>query len=230
MVQILKAEISYNRGVIIVFFSFLPVIWLLSLVHLESLFAPLESLAPSYLMFWVMFIMLQGWNSNRNKEIREFRQATLPLSRRKIAVARLMVVVLLSLSMITAYFSILKLIKPAQVIDFHTVISPFAFILAMFSIYFILRDRLLYFLRNNRIAKITREKSFMILMLSNLIAVVAGFVAFITRPKAIGTIVEFAIIHNPFSGEFSLERFFIVSVILAGLTIVTFNYRKSYLE
>lgn len=230
MVQILKAEISYNRRIIIGFFSFLPVSWLVSLIHLEGLFAPVESLAPSYLMFWLMFIMLQSWNSNRNKEIREFGQATLPLSRRKVAQARLMVVVLLALSMDGIYFVVLKLIRPARVIDFSTVMLPFTFILAMFSVYFMLRDRLLYFLRNNRISKITRERSFMILMLLNLIAVVAGFVAFMTRPKAIGTIIEFAIIHNPFSGEFSLERSFIVSVILAGLTIVTFNYRKSYLE
>ena len=230
MVQILKAEISYNRGVIIVFFSFLPVIWLLSLVHLESLFAPLESLAPSYLMFWLMFIMLQGWNSNRNKEIREFRQATLPVSRRKAALARLMVVVLLSLSMDGVYFAVLKLIRPAREIGFSTVMLPFAFMLVMFSIYSMLRDKFLYFLRTNRVSKITREKSIMILMLLNLIAVILGFVAFMTRPKAIGLIIEFAISHNPFSGEFGFEKFFVLSLALAGLTIVTFNYRKSYLE
>lgn len=230
MVQILKAEISYNRRVIIGYFLFLPVIWSLSLANSESLLAPFEDLPLSYLMFWLMFIMLQSWNSLRNKEIREFQQTTLPLSRSKVALVRLMVVVILALGVNGVYFVVLKLIRPSHVISLRSVMLPFTIMLAMFSVYFILRDRFLYILRNNRISKITREKSIMILMLLNLFAVIVGFVAFLTRPKVIGSIVEFVITHNPFSGEFGFGRFFILSLVLAGLTIVTYNYRKSYVE
>ena len=224
MVQILKAELNYNLKLIIGLFLFLPVTWLLSFNAFD------EDLSPNYIMFWLMFIMLQSWNSFRNKEIREFQQATLPLSRSKVALTRVVVVVILASGMNGVYFIVLRLIRPAQVISFSTVMLPFLIMVAMFSVYFMLRDRLLFFLRNNRISKITREKSIMILMLLNLMAVILGFVAFMTRPKAIGSIVEFAIFLNPFSGEFGFEKFFIFSLILAGLTIVTFNYRKSYLE
>jgi hypothetical protein len=226
MVQILRAEIKYNLKLIVGFFLFLPVTWLLS-------FNTFEDLSPNYIMFWLMFVMVQSWNSIRNKEIREYQQAALPLERNQMALARLSMVVVLSLVMIATHFIVIHLIQPGRVITFTTVMLPFSILLSMFSLYYLLRDRLLYFLRHNRIFKITKERTMTVLMLMVFLGVIfgmLGMVAFMDRPTGIATVVDFVIAHNPFSGEFGFEKFFILSLVLSGLTIVTFNHRKSYLE
>lgn len=226
MVQILRAEIKYNLKLIVGFFLFLPVTWLLS-------FNTFEDLSPNYIMFWLMFVMVQSWNSIRNKEIREYQQAALPLVRNQVALARLSMVVVLSLVMISTHFIAIHLIQPGRIINLTTVMLPFSILLFMFSLYYLLRDRLLYFLRHNRIFKITKERTMGVLMIMVFLGVIfgmLGMVAFMDRPTGITTVVDFVIAHNLFSGEFGFEKFFILSLVLSGLTIVTFNHRKSYLE
>lgn len=223
MAQILRAEIKYNLKLIVGFFLFLPVTWLLS-------FNTFEDLSPNYIMFWLMFVMVQSWNSVRNKEIREYQHAALPLARNQVALARLSMVVVLSLVMIATHFIVIHVIQPGRVINFTTVMLPFSILLFMFSLYYLLRDRLLYFLRHNRILKITKERTMSLLMLMVFLGMIFGMVAFMVRPTAIAQFVDFAIAHNPFSGKFGFEKFVTLSLVLSGLTIVTFNHRKSYLE
>jgi hypothetical protein len=226
MVQILRAEIKYNLKLIVGFFLFLPVTWLLS-------FNTFEDLSPNYIMFWLMFVMVQSWNSIRNKEIREYQQAALPLVRNQVALARLSMVVVLSLVMISTHFIAIHLIQPGRIINLTTVMLPFSILLFMFSLYYLLRNRLLYFLRHNRIFKITKERTMGVLMIMVFLGVIfgmLGMVAFMDRPTGITTVVDFVMAHNPFSGEFGFEKLFILSLVLSGLTIVTFNHRKSYLE
>ena len=69
-----------------------------------------------------------------------------------------------------------------------------------------------------------------LLMLMVFLGMIFGMVAFMVRPTAIAQFVDFAIAHNPFSGKFGFEKFVTLSLVLSGLTIVTFNHRKSYLE
>lgn len=223
MAQILKAEIDYNLKLIVGFFLFLPVMWLLS-------YNAFEDLSPNYIMFWLMFIMVQSWNSIRNKEIREYQQAVLPLPRTSVAFARLGVVTILSLIMIAIHSMAIHLIQPERKMNFSTVMLPFAILLFMFSFYYLLRDRLLHFLRHNRVFKITKERTMNILMLTVFLGMIFGIVAFMVRLTAIAPVIDFVITHNPFSGRFGFEKFFFPSLALAGLTIVTFNHRKSYLE
>jgi len=70
----------------------------------------------------------------------------------------------------------------------------------------------------------------MLMVFLGMIFGMLGMVAFMNRPTGITTVVDFVMSHNPFSGEFGFEKFFILSLVLSGLTIVTFNRRKSYLE
>ena len=223
MVQILKAEIRYNLKLIIGFFLFLPLTWLLS-------FNAFQDLSPNYIMFWLMFVMVQSWNSVRNKEARGYQQAVLPLSKIRVALARLGMVIVLSLAMIAIHSVVIHQIQQSLAMSFSTIILPLAILLFMFSLYYLLRDRLLYFLRHNRIFKITKERTMNILMLTVFLGMIFGMVAFMARLTTIAPIIDFVIAHNPFSGEFGFEKFLILSLALAGLTLVTFNYRKSYLE
>jgi hypothetical protein len=223
MVRILKAELNYNKKLIIGFFSLLPVTWLLALYGLEEL-------PPGYLMFWLMFIMLQSWNSFRNKERREYQVATLPLSNWNIAMARMMMVVFLSIAMMGIYYLILFTIQPQRYSSFFGLFLPFAILILMFSLYFLLRDLLLYFMRNNKIYKITKDRSVTILMLLVFLGVVLNFLAFLVRPSGLRTVINFVIAINPFRGEYGLIKLYFLSFVLAGLTLITFNRRNSYLE
>jgi len=223
MARIIKAELNYNKRLILGFFCFLPITWILALNELEAL-------PPTYIMFWLVFIMVQNWNSFRNKERREYQIQVLPLSNWRIAAARLMMVVLLSIPVIFIYYLILFIIQPGRFLDFMALLRPFSILMLMFSVYFLLRDSLLYFMRNNNIFNITKDRSVTILILLVFWGVVISFMGLLIKPSGLRGIIEFVIALNPFQGQYGLEKLYSLSLILALFTLITFNRRKSYLE
>ena len=121
-------------------------------------------------------------------------------------------------------------------LELRYVISPFVtvgFVLMGFSIYYILRDSLLYYLRQ---LGITAEKMITILVLVALIFNILGIVMFYQAKsggagaKMLGNIIEFFIVINPFKGENGPLTFFITSLFFAAGSVFSYRFRKAYLE
>ncbi len=225
MWQLLKTEFSYNRTVFLAVLAFVIPICVLE--------AMLEDL-PS---FYVIFPMLWSgmfWNTLRNKEIREFSLVRLPLSRCQLGVARMLKIILPALVTVAGYELIHFLFgfrgSANYPVSNKNLVVYFVIVMFIFSAYFIIRDITLFFLRSNRFFKLTKERSKTILILVTIVLNLLGIIAFIARPAIIGKIFEFFIHKHPFADVNNVIKFSAISLMLAALTIVSYNKRKEYLE
>ena len=225
MFYIFKAEFNYNKYV---FLGVLAIV-----IHVCILEAMLEDL-PHFYIIIPMFWMGLYWIMIRNKQIREYYFVHLPLSRCKLALARIGMIILYSL-IILGFYELIHFIfqfrgSANYPVSTKNLVVYFVIVLFIFSAYFIVRDLTLLFLRNNRFFKLTKEQSKTILLFSMILLNILGVFALIMRPTLIGKIFEFFIHDNPFADVNNVMRFSVVSLALAVLSIVSYNRRKAYLE
>jgi len=223
MWHLLKAEFVYHKKIYLWYSCFLPLIvaWVIS---------PPVSLSPNYLMFVLLFMIVQNWVVFRNKEKRDYLHAKLPLSMNRIALVRILMVII----PIITFFSILALIriiiKPTQPVDFKNPIIYAGILLFGFSVYYVLRDRLLFIMRNNQFFKFTQQRAKLIVIFVGLLLNILGVITFIKRPSILGDIIKFIMTHNPFASEAGVIIFIILSLVFAYLSLITYNRRHEYLE
>jgi hypothetical protein len=181
----------------------------------------------------ILFILAQNWNTFRNKERREYKNAILPVSKYRLGRARIIIVLLLSLSVIIGYDLVARFADSGTI----TYVIPgeilIGIILIGFSIYFIMRDLLLAFLRR---VGLTANRMILVLTVMAIGFNILGIVAFIQAKSSpdsmswIGTGFEFLKNNNPFAGDYGSILFFVTSLVIAGLTVASYINRKYYLE
>ena len=159
MFLIFKAEFDYNK------FAFLGALsFVIPICILEAMLEDLPKFYITVPMFWIGLF----WIMIRNKETREFYFVHLPISRCKLALARIGMIVLFSLIIMTFYeliHFIFQFRGPANYpVGTRNLVVYFTIVLFIFSIYFIVRDFILFFLRSNRFFKLTKEQSKTILL------------------------------------------------------------------
>ena len=225
MFRIFKAEFDYNKYAFGGILAFVIPICILE--------AMLEDLPTFYIiipMFWIGLF----WIMIRNKEIREYYFAQLPLSRCKLALARIGMIILYSLIIMGFYELIPFIFKfrgPANYpVSTKNLVTYFAIVLFIFSTYFIIRDFTLFFLRSNRFFKLNKEHTKTLLILIAVVLNLLGVFAFIARPAIIVNIFEFFIHNNPLADLNNVIRFSAISLALAVLSIASYTRRKAYLE
>ena len=225
MFHIFKAEFNYNRFALFGAISFVIPICILE--------AMLEDLPHFYIivpMFWIGLF----WIMIRNKETREFYFVHLPISRCKLAVTRIGMIVLYSLIIMTFYVLIRFIFRIRGTANYpvsaQNLVVYFAIVIFVFSVYFIIRDLTLFFLRSNQFFKLKKEQSKTILLFAMLLVNILGVFALIMQPTLIGKIFEFFIHKNPFADVNNVIRFSAISLALAVLSIASYTKRKAYLE
>ena len=225
MLHIFKAEFDYNK------FAFLGALsFVIPICILEAMLDDLPNFYIIVPMFWIGLY----WIMIRNKEIREYYIVHLPLSRCKLALARIGMIILYSL-IILGFYKLIHFIfqyrgSANYPVSMKNLVVYFVIVLFIFSTYFIIRDLTLLFLRNNRFFKLTKEQSKTILLFSMILLNILGVFALIMRPTLIGKIFEYFIHDNPFADVNNVIRFSAISLALAVLSIASYNRRNAYLE
>lgn len=230
MRYILGAEFGYNKVLFLILLSFVPALAYIT-IH-----PPMEDFPMGIMMFWLMFMSAQFWIIFRNKENRDYQQVRLPVSTGGIAMVRLGMVALLCVSMIALCCATQVIVKPAGPVVFKGMLVAFGIILLLFSTYFILRDLILFFLRNNRVFKLTKEHTKTVLIFVALLLNLLGVYYFLvglrgSEPSSgLIRIIRFFIYNPLFTTELGIAKFVIGCLIFSGFSVVTFLRRKSYLE
>jgi len=223
MWSIIRTEISYYRYLFLSFFTLMPLFFLFEFLLPE---------APKFTSFSLILLQAMYWNIFRNKMNRDYQLGTLPLPRWQMALARMLMVILPSLWIVTGYILMYVVIdfQQADSASLIRVIGFLALNICFFAGYFILRDLLLPVLRTNPWFSITKERSKMILMVIMLFALFMNFYFLLKRPLGLFKVLEWLIKNDPLANGTCVLTWLLIGFGLTGLTLVTFTARKSLLE
>ena len=228
MWQLIRSEFDYNRSLFLILLAPLPFLSYLS-VH-----PILEDLPATMIVFWLMFNILLQWTIRRNKEYRDYRLMCLPCPVRYISALRILVLLAYFGLVAVIYLFFQALFNEGILFSAKSLVVYISINLVLLSIYLILKDISVSCLSNNRWLRPTREQRRMMLMFFILVLNLAGFYLLIQSSgggrRGIGSVIDFIIHHHPFRGEFGYLRFFLVAVLLGFLSMVSFRWRRSYLE
>lgn len=191
--------------------------------------------SPS-MMFIVIFLFLQGqyWIIFRNKWKRDVVWASLPIAGWKLALARILVLILIGMGLVGGYLGLKMILTEQQIII--TGVNPlkllglFSLYLCVFILYFICRDCFLFFLRTNRYFKMNEEKSRTLFKGFLFLVLLFNFYLFYAGPSATGDVIKFIINNDPFGSPIRVGSWIIAGIILMLLSIRSYTTRKSYLE
>ena len=230
MWHILITEFSYNKILFLILFGLVPIVAYLTVYPL------MEDMPTAMMLFWLMLVPIQNWIIFRNRENRDRQHALLPVSVVLRALARMGLIVILCTAMITIYCFIQFIVNPARPVAFMGAGVAFGIILIVFSIYFILRDLLLFVLRNNRLFKLSKERSktvliFLVLIL-NLLGIYYFLIGLNGRMESSGLIrmIRFIKYDPLFTTGSGIIQYMSGCLLFAGLTVLTYAGRKSYIE
>lgn len=228
MRYILNMEFSYNKYLFIGTLCFTP------FLAYHKIHPVAEDVPLGTFIFMIMFLPAMTWNTSRNKENREYQLAQLPISRFRMALSRIGMVIITGLMVSILYSGSLFILGFREVQAFHSSLVPLGLIIGLFSLYFVLRDLFLNFLRNNTIFPMNRERTKTLLMAIVLGLNLLGFYFFFTAAKQkldfVGTFFRF-FAHHPLIITLGGNAIWMAcSLLLAGLTLITFSVRKSCLE
>lgn len=224
MWRILKTEFSYNR---LFLFGMIGLILPLSVSEI------IYSDTYGFMLLLFMFVFIQGWYVNRNRDKRELLLLQLPLPVRHVAAVRIGMISLLGLSMVVVYKIIFIIVPPAPAPYHANPATYLGLIILGFSILFVLQDLLRDFARK---IGITREKviigSMFLLVGLSALGVVAMQMVEAGSPLPISPkpLADFLVGRSASHSGFGLVRFLAVSGFFVLASVFTFERRKSFLE
>jgi hypothetical protein len=223
MWRILKSEIRYNRVNFAVFLIIIPPVLVYAAYRPSS--------TPFFIVWLMAFLAINNWNAFRIREKREFQLVQLPVSVRQIALARL-VMVTGAPAVFMLFFALLySVLSPARGLHWRGLLTLYGLVVMIFSLAFIFRDRFLG-------TKLLKQGKIAIVALVGL-GVVANIYALIAfrrageagrEPPAFLRALEYIIENNPSTTSLRTAAFLAASLAIAGLTIVTFRRRRTYIE
>ena len=224
MLQILKSEFLYNK------YSYIAPHCFIGLLFVYQVLSPGEA---HFMIFLLTFIMVNQIHISRVREKRDRQHMLLPVSARQNALSRLILSLLFCCSAYVFYIILLVMFSDNPVIHVRALGILFGFNICAFSILFMLRD---VYLMSGRSRVLKFIGSYTTLFLLFLVLMLAGVWAFwITEqtgkpPAALVMLIDFIRAYNPFSGPYGVYRFLGFSLLLAGLSVVSFSRRSSFAE
>lgn len=224
MIRMMRAEFSYSQFSFLGLLLFIPIICIVEITTED---------VPGFLILLVLYLPLQVWITLRNKENRDFLQVRLPVANWQIAAARILLVITFSLVVVPLYKLIYILFAPEPRPYQGNPLVYAGMIVLGFSIYFMMRDLFLVFLRK---IGITKERMIMILLFIAIGLNIVGVYYFVTF-SAVGApltyirpFLEFLVGRSPLHSGLGLIKFLLVCGLSALITIITYGIKKSYLE
>lgn len=224
MWHILRAELDYNKKLVLGSLGFIPLICLFELA--------VSSERQGYVLL-TLYGLTVFWNIFRNKEKRNRQQARLPLAVREIARARILTIVIAGVVADGLYYMtyfIFNFKRPEEAIK---LLAYLGIILVGFSIYFVLSDLSGGVSRKLGVSK----KSFKVALILLALGLQAMTVYAIIQTKAAGKPHVFLhyldkvnMLADPPADDYEIVAFLILSLALACTTVFTYGRRKSYLE
>jgi hypothetical protein len=220
MWRILEAEIRYNWLNFVVMLALVPLVLALQLRYHSDYLA--------FLVYFLMLLSVNGWNVRYIQEKRDYQCAQLPVAARKVAAARILVV-LLGCGVFTGWFVGLRAaFAPSVHGNFRVPLTLWGFLVIAYALAFIFRDRFIgsRALMRGKILLVAALGALVILNLFTMIS--AG------RPRPEGAppplmvrVFEFIELHNPTTSNINTAVWLVVSLVLAYLTIESYARRRS---
>lgn len=221
MWRIVRAELKYNRLNFLLF---------LGIVSLACIFGVYRSMALM-LAWMMMFLAVNNWNAFRIKEKRDFQLVQLPVSTRRIAYARLALIMIPGLVFIALCIAINVAVDPNQPINVRVVLVLYGIVVAIFSLVLMFRDRFL----GTKALK-GGKALIVVLLAAGVAANIYGLIV-ARRASAAGLApplfvraIELFKEYNPSASNPRVLAFLGVCLVLACLTVVTFDRRKTHIE
>ena len=220
MWQLIRSELRYNWLKFGLFLAAVPLLFLIELRYRE--------VGASFFAFILLMMMVNTWYALQIREKRDFQHIQLPLSTRRIALARILMVILLSAGFVCFFVALRLALRPEVPLNPRLVLSAAGGVILVFSLAFMFRDR---FLGSKNLM---RGKLLLVALLgATLVANVLTFTAGDrareqgAEPPAIIRVFDFFERHNPTTTNLATAIFLAVSLALAALTVETFARRRS---
>jgi hypothetical protein len=221
MWRLFKSELNYNKSLIYFLLSLLPAVMIAtSMINFDN----------SWMIFWVILLILENWVIKRNNERREYFFTLLPIPSWQKGFLRIFFIVIVCGAFLPIFQLLLFLTNKGKVLEWKYLIVIYFLVLNSFSIYFIIRDSLLYFMRTNPYLKISRARTRIVLKLSLFAFLIAGVITLLMRSQLLIDFIDFLIRINPFAGAFGIIKFCTFSLIMAALSVYSYQKRKASLE
>ena len=229
MWRLLRTELAYNW---ILFICLTAIVPFAAYFRIHP-FA--EDIPVAFFVFWSAFMVLQFWTIQRNKERRERRWFSLPVSVWKRAVVRIGIIVATAFLMHALYFLCQWMLNFHQRPEFLGLIQPLGILVLIFSVYFLFRDTAVMMLREGRLRWLTPERSKMFIKILLFTVLLINVYLFImaSRGSHLDFIVKFVRFFKYsalFTTNQGLIEFSLFSCAVSALTILSYCTRKRYTE
>ena len=222
MWNILRAELSYSKFAFAVFFATIPL-----LVILNVLSGGGERI---YVTWFVILMAINYWNAKRIKEKRDFHLAQLPLPMKDIGRARAIIVILTAATYLIVHWGVRGAAGRGGIGLMHAAFV-FGLVVSIYSGLLIFRDRYV------GTKSLIHGKILLIVILGVLFGV--GFYAMIVTEEAAETggeppaflrAFDYVIRNNPLNNPVFMLCFVAASLVLAYVSVITFQRRKTNIE
>lgn len=225
MWRVIKAEISYNVGIFI--------IYLCLTVGVTFLEQQLKDGGRFYVAM-LLFLFVQNWLSFKAKSKRDILFARLPLAGLTLGGIRIGMIVVSALLITVVYKGMHALLGIQGHANYPVtgwkMVNYYSIVLFLFSIYFIFSDLIAPRLREFSNFEIIKERSIQILLLLAVLLQIFGMVAFLTRaPNFVTALFDLLYFHNPFDKVMNIQILLSMSVLMALCSAFAFSKRRNYI-
>jgi hypothetical protein len=227
MWKIVRAETRYNSINFVVFLAIVP------LLHaMQAGWGSSSGRAGGYaalLSFIMAMLMVNGWSVRHIREKRDYELAQLPLSVKKVAAARILMVMLPLAVFVAWYVGLQVAFPPRAHVNIRVPVMIWGLLVMAYSLAFIFRDRFIGTKALMR-GKVLLVGTLGVLLIVNLWAMMA-----VDRAGARGEarpwiikVFDFVERHKPTTSNLNMMVWLAVSLVLAYLTIETYVRRRSH--
>lgn len=225
MWRISKAEIAYSKYIFLIYLALT--------VGITFLERALDDGGRFYVGL-IIFLIVQNWLSFKAKERRDVIIAKLPLSAISLGLVRLMMIFSSAFLVILVYKTMHFLLDIQGHANYPVtgwkLINYSSISLFGFSLYFIFSDFIAPRLRELPNYQLIKERAFQILLLLAVVLQILGIVAFMTKaPNFMTDIFDVLFFNNPFDKAANIQRFIVISLLTAAVSVFSFSKRKNYL-
>jgi hypothetical protein len=227
MWPLIRSDISYHRNTFIMLFIMVSAFFIFLQFSPEKI---------DFMIFVLVFVIVNQINTYRIREKRDRQHTLLPLSARQIGMARLLVLLLPCAAAFMFYYLLGLIFTSGEAIESWKLVVLFGLTLLFFSVFLILQDIYYMFPRSRLMGLFGQSTHLMVFAIGMLVFMSLGLFAFMSMektgqpPAALVYTIDFAKKYNPFGGTFGIVRFLIFSLAFSYLSVLTFSRRKSFVE
>ena len=216
MWQMLCAEMKYNLLILLLWSVIIP-----NSVVIKYYESNMSIMPVMMILLWVIVVKI------RAREKRDRQTVLLPVPITAIASIRLLIIIVPCIIFILQLVLLNNLTVYKNVISLKLGMTIFGLILLIYSLFCIFYD-----LATKRSKNTLRTAQMTIVLLFVIPTILGIIILILIKNSSILTdqITTFFTRINPFSGSLGVVKFFLFSMVIAGLSVLTFSARKSYCE